>query len=1132
MNASAIVEPNPNEYSPDLESLLASFGLTGLQTEAARERGRDVAVTAGAGSGKTRTLVARYLPLLAECGSPRKIVAITFTEKAAREMRNRIRKEIRERIEKAPVTEQPFWVALEAQMDAARIGTIHGLCSEILRAHPAEAGLDPQFAVLEEGWMAVLRVQAARDTLAWAVGQAEMQGLFALFKASTLETVLGKLLERRLDMEPWLNGANLRQGGANPTVRCALERWTRDRRVAGIVEELRGLRDARQLTAAAGEKLAAMVLDLLLCFDQAGECLRRGNANRAAQALFTARRQHMRGSLGSKGPVKEAVKELKEHYDANLGWLGGAEAKDPPPNPELDQRMEQALPVFLELYCRARDQYLGALRQRNAVDFDTLEGTALELLKHPSIAARWQAEISAVLVDEFQDTNTRQRDIVRALAGSEPGRLFIVGDARQSIYRFRGADVTVFRGLQDEIRTRGGLSIDLDLTFRTHPGLLCALGDLLAPVMGTEAQPGKPYFVPYAPLVAHRDAPGTGKHAPHVEFVLAGGEDSDSGREAAAQALAQRLLELKAEGQIAAWDEVTLLFRASTGFPAYEDAFERARIPYVTTAGRGFYGRPEIRDMLNLLRALADPWDDLVLTGLLRSPAFGVSPVGLHQLRWQDGNKVPLFQALRGDLTGLKEDDRLQAERARDYLAELSPWVDRIPVDELLGRILAFTDFRAILAGNSSRLWRNLDKLVADARTSQIVPVGAFLEYLKTLQDVGAREGEAQADGEGSVRLMTIHRSKGLEFDVVVLADAARQGLNSSEAVYLLPETGLALRPDRLDELPLAYRYARYVDQDQGEAESRRLFYVAMTRAKEKVIVSGHLGQREGRLDVRGWLRDLLGAAGVDPQVALDKAGTWQTAVLPTGSEVGVWVKPAEDTQEPPRVVTPAASWPAASAVPLFEPLVHPAQTAPHAGEESEAELEEAHLWRVTGEDEQRFGVILGRMVHKAIQRWRFPGSGASRSMPSGSDRLEQLLNAIALESGLVDPGERDRAVQFATELLRRFKDHPLWKEMNQAQTRVHEIPYSRMRPDGRAEVGYLDVLYQAGSGWQIADFKTDTIRSDADLDLLVGRYASQMRRYLRAAQQFIGPVEGTRLVFLDDRGKVTVIGQGIEDHP
>ena len=188
----------------------------------------------------------------------------------------------------------------------------------------------------------------------------------------------------------------------------------------------------------------------------------------------------------------------------------------------------------------------------------------------------------------------------------------------------------------------------------------------------------------------------------------------------------------------------------------------------------------------------------------------------------------------------------------------MQPLVDRLPVAELLKRLVDAVDYRAILAsvhssGAASRLWRNLDKLLADAQSSGLVNVRGFLEYLETLRDVGAREGEAPADAEGAVRLMTIHKAKGLEFPVVVLADAARQRTDTSEAAFLLPETGLTFKFDQFEAAPLLHRLAQFQDQQQAEAEEKRLLYVALTRAKEKLLISGHCTPDQNQLESR-WL--------------------------------------------------------------------------------------------------------------------------------------------------------------------------------------------------------------------------------------------------------------------------------------
>ncbi len=286
-----------------------------------------------------------------------------------------------------------------------------------------------------------------------------------------------------------------------------------------------------------------------------------------------------------------------------------------------------------------------------------------------------------------------------------------------------------------------------------------------------------PYAVPFSPLASYRAKPQAGISEPYIEFLYGLGDSADVAHESAAQLLAQRLLTLREEEKIS-WDQVALLFRASTGFPDYERALESAGIPFVTVAGKGFYDRPEIRDLLNILRALENPWDDLAMAGLLRSPAFGVSDAGLYQLRWSKPWRDPVSYrtAIAGDLSFLSEVDRDHAIRAKGIIEHLAGMVDRVAVAELLkqvsGRDALFCDSLGGRDGGSPA--RNVDKLLSDAQSSGIVRVGEFLEYIESLREAGAREGEAPSEAGGAVRLMTVHKAKGLEFPVVVIADASR----------------------------------------------------------------------------------------------------------------------------------------------------------------------------------------------------------------------------------------------------------------------------------------------------------------------------------------------------------------------
>jgi ATP-dependent exoDNAse (exonuclease V) beta subunit len=192
--------------------------------------------------------------------------------------------------------------------------------------------------------------------------------------------------------------------------------------------------------------------------------------------------------------------------------------------------------------------------------------------------------------------------------------------------------VRVFQRVQADVARSDGAAIDLDLTFRAHQALTQALNNLLEPILGTAAV-AQAFEVPFAPLTAYRDAAPEAMAAPFIELVLGVGEEASSGRRAAAAALAQRLRDLHDRERVE-WGNMALLFRASTGFAPYEDALERAGIPYVTVAGQGFYDRPEVRDLLNALHAIDDPTDDLAVAGLLRSPAIGLTDAALLQLRW------------------------------------------------------------------------------------------------------------------------------------------------------------------------------------------------------------------------------------------------------------------------------------------------------------------------------------------------------------------------------------------------------------------------------------------------------------------------------------------------------------------
>ncbi len=1087
------------------DQVLTAFNLTLRQKEAALARGRDVAVTAGAGSGKTSTLVARYASLLADGIDLRRVIAITFSEKAAREMRSRIRKTLGDLVSGAENAEdRQFWVELNAKMDSARIGTIHSLCAEILRAHPAEAVVDPKFEVVDESLTTALRAQVVEDTLSTMVGLDQFTPLFSTFETRELTNLLAFLLNKRLETREAFNATM----DARQVICREMSLLLRSPELTESITELRGMRGTT-LVADAGDALAAQIEELLDLWRRAEDALAAGDYLACADLLATARQEKLKLSGGKRGSeAKEILRVLQAQFDELLTAICGGKTNIVPPTEEGEAQFMQVLALLKPAFELLVKAYRDGLNQLGGLDFDDLESGAANLLKRPEISELWQGQIDAVLVDEFQDTNQRQRDIVEALAGTS-GRLFVVGDAKQSIYRFRRADVTVFRAIRQSITAKGGLPIDLNETFRAHAPLLAGMNDLLREVMGEREDPSRPYYEPFAPLVANHEKTREGIKAPHLEVVVGYGEDADSARPSAARALAARLAALKKEGQIKVWDDVTLLFRASTGFPPYENAFEELNIPFVTVAGQGFYDRAEIRDLLNLLRALADPTDDLAMAGLLRSPAFGLTDAALYQLRWKERTARHYWDALQDDLSDLSEVDRERALRVVTILEELLPQVDRIPVAELLKKLVDATHYRSILAiednsGGGGRLWRNLDKLIEDALASGKLNARDFLEYLSVINDAGAREGEAPAEAFGAVRLMTIHKSKGLQFPVVVLADASRKPRGARASALLLQDLGLSFT---LDPEPMLYRLAKVLDKRQSEAEEHRVLYVALTRAQEKLIINGHVtGDAEKGWKNAAWLEELCIPARVDVNEVIGKAGEEVIAQTVNGHEVRAWALPTESEVEKEKAVEEKKPDVELDVTPIFAPLlVTPSQ------EITAEEMPQARDWRVTGKLTLIPPNVVGKMVHKAIELWLFPGD----------PRLLPLLETAALEVGLADKVHRETAINETIELLGRLAIHPLRKEIDSAQERYHELPYTRQVGD-HAETGYIDLVYRIGESWHIVDFKTDYSDSSEKKENLVLRYSLQLKRYQQVVEELLDVNADVQICFLDNEGKIS----------
>jgi ATP-dependent exoDNAse (exonuclease V) beta subunit len=773
---------------------------------AAVEAGGEVFVSAGAGTGKTAVLVERVVRAVTERGlDVDSILVITYTRRAAGELRTRIRAALTERGRHD----------LARELDGAWISTIHGFCARLLRAYPLAAGLDPRFRELDEAQAAVLRSEAFGEALAEFCAEDDPQRLelLATYGSDRLRRMLTSVYE------------TLRAAGRELDLAVAARPEFGER-----VEELRVAASVLVADPEATESQQKTAAELL-------ELLARDRRPDRLMSLtgFKARGDRAAGYCEALGAVEQAALDEAAARDRAL--------------------LQELLTLFVERYAQAK-------ARESALDFEDLQLEARDLLKsQPELREREQARFRSILVDEFQDTNRLQTEIVDLLRTPET-ELFFVGDEFQSIYGFRHADVQVFRERREAVEQ----PLSLTLNYRSRPEVLAAVNELFGSHFGGEFQE----------LAAAAEFPDPVFGHP-VELLVTDKESyKDSGvhwRRGEARAVARRVRELVDSGAATA-GEIVLLFAAGTDAEWYEDELRRAGLPTYRATGKGYFGQQQVVDLLMYLRLLQNRYDDTALLSVLASPLVGVSNDALALLR-RVASRRPLFSGLEHSLPpGLAErDERLmRAFRQRyDRLVEAMP---RLSLERLCEQIVAAHDYDlAVLAQwDGRRRYANMRKLARLARSYEELrgpDVEGFVRFVAEQEAVGARELEAVAEEEGAdaVRLLTIHAAKGLEFKVVIVADAGRDRVPPSpDEILALPDGRFGFRvADPVTAKrrgAFDYEAVKEARQEAERAERLRLYYVAMTRAKERLIVSGSvdLGSERETPTPIAWVLERLAA--------------------------------------------------------------------------------------------------------------------------------------------------------------------------------------------------------------------------------------------------------------------------------
>jgi len=834
------------------------------QTIAIERREGELLLDAGAGSGKTSVLVERFVRAVEEDGiGVNQILTITFTEKAAAELRDRIRMRLRTAGDDTAAR----------ATEGAWISTIHAFCARLLRAHALDAGLDPEFAVLDEQDAAELRRGAFDAALgAWARTEAGAE-LIAAHNVGELRTTITDLyseLRARGALEPQLPAAPEPPSAIDTRAACLLVK-----QLAGAVQ--------RELGAVADPGV------------------------RVTEAL--AMLERVPGVLASGRPWPGELERIKlregagvlrtqagDDYRAALAELAGMAAETFAP------ATRDAFDALLREY---GTRYAALKRRRSTLDFSDLELLARELLRTPEIAGRYRERFACVMVDEMQDTNSVQLELIDLVAGPN---VFVVGDAQQSIYGFRHADVELFESRGARLEQLGSRA-SLQTNFRSRPEILTALNGAFTAGLGERFRPLLP---------GRRDAPAA---EPVVELIVVDRDAIDpepdpliehpaaAWRVAEARALAARVRQLIDVGEARAQDIVVLL-RATTDMHVYEQALERELVPTYVIGGRGYWAHPQVIELVAYLRTLANPLDTEALYAVLLSPLCGLSLDGLV-----------LYAACAPE--ELAEPDRVCLAAFEGWFEQERRGAAWLGAEQLLDRALAHTGYELHVAGlpDARRRLANVRKLMRFAREWQGASgsnLRGFVDLLQARAGGGERESEAPVEGEAldAVRLMTIHRSKGLEFPVVCVADLGRQVMPRVGALVKVGRDGESLglrlrRPGFAERVNvLAYDQVKAHERELELAEERRLFYVAMTRARERLIVSGaaklDAWEESNRFAPIGWVGSAfvpdMGARATAAASAVGGVPSATAGPPPFVTELGVRVSFVTETDRPDSV--------------------------------------------------------------------------------------------------------------------------------------------------------------------------------------------------------------------------------------
>jgi ATP-dependent helicase/nuclease subunit A len=1076
---------------------------------------RNVVVVAGAGTGKTTLLVNRLIHLLVKEPNPvaiSRVVALTFTNKAATEMKMRLRErlralassnvdaagsadggavtlnELRERYRLAAEEIRSRAGTALQDLEKSQIGTLHSFAAHLLRLHPLESGVDPAFQE-DDGSRFEEHFSAAWDL--WIDHELSLQGSHhhmwrPLLRSLTLEEIRAfarTLCGELVDLEAIREQLDMKQ------IEPPINRWLLQIRDRG-----RALLDAhdRPKRRKIEQMLAATITLSQLVTEQ---------GRSAVHEL----------------PPSEQAWLAKDVGACVTGW-DKSEFAEASRLINIAQQLQQVNESYFNNILTAISPFVSTVRasflQKGWLSFDGLLARARSLLhEHPAVRERIKQEYRAILVDEFQDTDPVQYEIILAVSEQvgrhatnwqeialEPGKLFIVGDPKQSIYAFRRADIEAFDRVVQKIESNQGIVHTLTTNFRSDALVLGPVNDVFDRLFER-----RPHVQPANVRLEVRPWRRSGNLEPGVRLrVVRRREDSESfdaagATRAEAEALARWLKDDIFGRPGVKFGHVAMLFRKLTQADTYLDALRRYQLPYVIEGEKHFYRRQEVIDLLNVLRVLENPNDSIALVGILRSPLGGLTDREVYQLReaklfdYRHHDRLVLWASPRAAAIR-RLYDRLEQLRHEVVVAPLAMAVqlvfDRLPILELAAASLHGEQAVANLL--------KVKQTAADLSDRPRLTLAGFVDLMVARIEEQPDEAESPLAEEltDAIQVLTIHKAKGLEFPIVVLP-GLHQGTGRERSLPMVSYDwssnlyGLSLGTHRT----MNSIFVQEKLQAREDAERRRVLYVGMTRAKELLVLSGGVAERAVGETVLGLLQEVgEGEVGVPSTTALTigRSAIPHTVVHAPDRK---WARRPLSTVHGLHgldFASIASRWHQRTSA-WTEARMTPVHVTPTALIESTKSAQGYRLDRVGSADLGRLG---GYIAHRILERWDFAVD------PSGF--RDQI--ALAIRTCLTDEQQRTASTlsESLHDLFSIFGRSEIYGKLRSATILGREVPFAMPWEKGQVMEGVIDLICQLDGRIWIADYKTDAVPAEA-VQTRAEVYRPQAEIYKMAVQQSLG---------------------------